>query len=329
MKLFLCLIVCAAAAKPSHASYKIINTGTCEQSGYVTITDLKECGVAGKSLKINDYCKKGVARNGKQWCSKGEGFRWDMPAKGYNTRNNGRTRGCTVHAGNGRNGMQHFPTATGKCGTANFHCVCKLKPAPVPQKNGHKAVKSTRKHALKTRAPTPLPTRTSKFSKTKTHKDTTTHYPTAKVTAKPTMKPTRAPTRRALSRCNWSATKKVIEGWRGAGYGNQYCNLYHCNTNGKLSVVGKKRPCGHKPKWANKKCTHTKCYYRYTKESPKERLVQVIGHHKETGGKSHQCVYMLPKALKKKRKNGAGLCSCYCWGKPNVIWAPAVKGAKF
>merc|ERR1719261_1104041 len=110
MKLFLCLIVCAAAAKPSHASYKIINTGTCEQSGYVTITDLKECGVAGKSLKINDYCKKGVARNGKQWCSKGKGFRWDMPAKGY-------------------------------CGTANFHCVCKLKPAPIPQKNGHKAVK--------------------------------------------------------------------------------------------------------------------------------------------------------------------------------------------
>lgn len=45
---------------------------------------------------------------------------------GYKTSNSGRTQGCTLHGGGFTQGLQHFPLAKGECGTANFHCVCKV-----------------------------------------------------------------------------------------------------------------------------------------------------------------------------------------------------------
>merc|ERR1719162_498682 len=88
--------------------YVILDSGTCETIGMYTIVEEAGCLQAGISFS-GDATK---------------GSRSDQPAGGYTTTGTGRTMGCTFHSGNSANDLQFFPSATGVCGTANFHCLC-------------------------------------------------------------------------------------------------------------------------------------------------------------------------------------------------------------
>jgi hypothetical protein len=74
-----------------------------------TILDTATCQTAGASLSGNAN----------------KGFRFDQPAGGYSSTGSDRARGCTLHGGSTSSDLQLFPTATGNCGEANFHCICK------------------------------------------------------------------------------------------------------------------------------------------------------------------------------------------------------------
>ena len=56
-----------------------------------------------------------------------KGFRSDQPPGGYKDSGGGRTKGCTIHNWELKNGgaTQFFPNAKGQCGTASFNCLCK------------------------------------------------------------------------------------------------------------------------------------------------------------------------------------------------------------
>jgi hypothetical protein len=98
----------SSCAIQNYDQYYILAQNTCESEGYVTIRNLNQCRIAGRAL----------SGDASKW------FASDQPDDGYPDTGNGRPGGCTFHSGNVNNAIQFFPTASGSCGTANFHCVC-------------------------------------------------------------------------------------------------------------------------------------------------------------------------------------------------------------
>lgn len=101
------LSVTAVAGEVIMVSAHVVASGTCEDAGYTTVMSAQDCLTAGSF----------VGSTGKAS---------DQPDEGYADSSGGRTRGCTVHrffaAGTGS--TQHFPFATGACGTSSFDCLC-------------------------------------------------------------------------------------------------------------------------------------------------------------------------------------------------------------
>lgn len=99
--------VTTVAGEEIMVSAHVVTSGTCEEAGYTTVTSAQDCLTAGSI----------VGSTGKAS---------DQPDAGYSTSDGGRPRGCTVHnsfsAGSGS--TQHFPFATGPCGTSDFNCLC-------------------------------------------------------------------------------------------------------------------------------------------------------------------------------------------------------------
>lgn len=94
--------------KPKKSDYKIVKSGECPK-GYEYIMDEAGCLAAGKVYQDS------------------KGFRSDQPPGGYKDSGGGRTKGCTIHNWELKNGgaTQFFPNAKGQCGTASFNCLCK------------------------------------------------------------------------------------------------------------------------------------------------------------------------------------------------------------
>jgi hypothetical protein len=121
-----------------------------------------------------------------------------------------------------------------------------------------------------------------------------------KATAHPTNAPTNSPTYPDKT-CSFG-DKTVRSGWKGAGLGNEYCNLCHCK--GGLLWCSQRKcgiPFGGSRKLMPKgtrKCSHTMCAAKTTGL----RLV-VNHHHKEARGDSHRCAY----------NKFTNECTCYCW----------------
>ena len=111
-----------SCAISNYNNFQIVDAGTCESLGLVTILNLNQCRIAGRALSGDDS----------------KGFASDQPAEGYSSTGSGYTRGCTFHSGNIQNDLQFFPHASGSCGTENFHCVCgEFVFAPIPDASWH------------------------------------------------------------------------------------------------------------------------------------------------------------------------------------------------
>jgi len=92
---------------------------------------------------------------------------------------------------------------------------------------------------------------------------------------------------------------RVFDGWVGAGYGQNYCNLCTCQR-GELSC--RKKTCA--DNWNNgKQCSHTFCTFGLTAESPTEKVINIVHHHLEAHGVHHHCNY----------NRFVDKCMCHCW----------------
>lgn len=92
---------------------------------------------------------------------------------------------------------------------------------------------------------------------------------------------------------------RVFDGWMGAGYGANFCNL--CSCQGGVLACRKKVCASHENN--GKQCSHTFCTFSYTSESPHEKVMNIIHHHLEAHGVHHHCNYNLYTSA----------CSCHCW----------------
>jgi hypothetical protein len=103
-------VLAAMAPGSAQADPVILSSGTCEESGYLSITTPAGCLAAGALTS--------PAING--------GAASDQPPEGYGDTSEFRTAGCTVHDFELHAGghTQFFPHATGACGASSFNCIC-------------------------------------------------------------------------------------------------------------------------------------------------------------------------------------------------------------
>jgi hypothetical protein len=170
------------------------------------------------------------------------------------------------------------------------------------------------KHTLATRAPTPATKLWNKLDYTKKQGKAggVKNGKNNKLTARPTLKPTNAPTYPEKT-CAFG-TRSVRNGWRGAGLGNEYCNL--CTCKGGLLWCSQRKcglPFGGAKKLMPKDtrtCSHTKCSARTS------GLTLVVDHHHaEKRGDSHRCAY----------NKFTDECTCYCWTSKDGVKASFVE----
>jgi hypothetical protein len=127
----------------------------------------------------------------------------------------------------------------------------------------------------------------------------------SKAKAVPTNFPTAHPTYKNAKMCQ-NGRETVKDGWAGAGYGANYCNLCKC-VDGNLQC--QKKECGKVHR--GKKCSHTTCKFEFSAKL-KESVMVVNHHHSEHFGASHHCAYNLE----------SNHCQCNCFGATNKIWHP-------
>lgn len=102
----------------------------------------------------------------------------------------------------------------------------------------------------------------------------------------------------------------------GAGLGKNYCKLFKCD-NGKYLKVNTGKYSGKACGWHNLRgkgkvttCAKTTCEYK------KGSALVVKHHHAERAGEDHKCVH----------NTHSNKCTCWCYGKSNVVWRPYTKG---
>jgi len=160
---------------------------------------------------------------------------------------------------------------------------------------------------------------------------------TGKPTAFPTAAPTTAPHLQFCMNGKW----RVAVGWRGAGYGENFCNLCKCTSRaGKSNLQCQRKECTKVKQ--GKVCTATTCKFVYSFDAEKEvmRVMHNTGktvdgfNKEERNGSHHRCAYAVNSkahingntgsatALElkaTKSRKSARTCVCLCYSAPSYI----------
>jgi len=135
----------------------------------------------------------------------------------------------------------------------------------------------------------------------------------APLTHTPSASPTPAVSAAAYNTTCQNGFNTVQDGWIGAGFGSNYCNLCTCDYG---SLRCSKKDCNEMSKKVL--CSHTKCNFTYS-ATHQGFLIQVQSHHLERHGKHHNCAM---KPGEHWSPDSPGVCECYCDGDDNELWHP-------